>query len=232
MQIKNTLGFFETGIGKKLLMSLTGLFLSSFLVIHLIGNLQLLKSDNGDAFNIYSKFMGTNPVIQTISKVNFALIITHIVVALLLTIKNRKARAIGYHTTKPKANSIWSSRNMGILGTIILAFLIIHLGDFWFEFHNGEIPMTQYTDEEGVTHALKNYYLEVMEAFKSPLYVLFYEISFIAIAFHLWHGVQSAFQTLGINHKKYTPAIKFIGYLFAVLIPAGFAIIPLWIIMQ
>ena len=117
---------FSSTLGKKLVMALTGLFLITFLIVHLIGNLQLLHHDQGHAFNTYAEFMGTNPLIQIVSKVNFALILMHALWGLFLTIKNRAARgAQGYVVVKN--SSPWTSRNMGVLGTLILVFLVIHI---------------------------------------------------------------------------------------------------------
>jgi succinate dehydrogenase / fumarate reductase cytochrome b subunit len=116
-------------LGRKLLMALTGLFLILFLVVHLIGNLQLLKADGGQAFNVYAKFMTSNPLIVVISYVNYAFILLHIIWAILLTSRNRSARGPeGYAVVKN--SSPWTSRNMGILGTFIFIFLVIHLKGF------------------------------------------------------------------------------------------------------
>ena len=142
-------------LGRKLLMALTGLFLILFLVVHLIGNLQLLKDDNGEAFNVYAKFMTSNPVIKTISYVNYACFIIHALWALFLTIGNRKARGSERYAVI-KNSSPWTSRNMGILGTLILIFLVIHLKGFWYEMHWGGIPTVNYEGEE-----VKNLYATV-----------------------------------------------------------------------
>jgi succinate dehydrogenase / fumarate reductase cytochrome b subunit len=125
------LDLFSSTLGRKVVMALTGLFLILFLLIHLIGNLQLLKGDGGHAFNVYADFMSTNPLIQTVSKVNFAFIIFHVIWSILLTRRNRLARGPqGYAVTNTKS-SIWSSRNMGILGTLVLVFIVVHLQNFW-----------------------------------------------------------------------------------------------------
>ncbi len=122
---------FSSTIGRKLVMSITGLFLCSFLVIHLIGNLQLFKDDGGAAFNIYSKFMGHNPIIRTMEFVLLAGFLFHIWDAIALTRRNKSARSQGYAVNRSEQNSNWSSRNMGLLGTVILVFLIIHLYNFF-----------------------------------------------------------------------------------------------------
>lgn len=214
---------FSGSIGRKLLMALTGLFLCSFLIIHLIGNLQLLKSDSGEAFNHYAKFMTSNTLIKTVSYLLYTSIIVHAVIALILTIANRKSRPQGYAVSNNRSS--WASRNMGILGTIVFAFIVFHMKDFWAEYHFEEMPM--YTLADGTI--VKDLYLEVMEAFKSGLYVGLYVLCMGAIGYHLWHGFESAFQTLGLSHKKYTPFIQSFGKIFSVGIAIGFAIIPLYV---
>lgn len=209
-------------LGKKLLMSLTGLFLILFLVVHLGGNLQLLLADGGEAFNIYSYNMANNPLIRVVSIGNFAFILLHVVYSAILTRYNKKSRPVGYAVSKPEKNSTWSSRNMGILGTFILIFLLIHLRGFWYEFKFGEIPTAVY---DGVTY--KNVFAIVSEAYSNVFYVAFYVISMGFLGFHLSHGFASAFQTLGLNHIKYSPLINKVGIGFSIIVPALFAIIPL-----
>ena len=209
-----------SSIGRKLIMSLTGLFLIIFLVVHLAGNLQLLAGDNGEAFNAYAKFMTSNPIIKFTSYGLYAFIVLHIIMSLLLVIKNKQARPVGYAQVKGSANSAWTSRNMGILGTVILIFLVIHMRSFWFEMKFGTLPMDEFGN--------KDLYLIVAEAFSQWWYVALYVVSMIGLGFHLSHGFSSAFQTLGINHKKYTPFIKGLGIVYAIAIPAAFAAIPLY----
>lgn len=213
-------------IGRKLLMALTGLFLILFLVIHLIGNLQLLKGDEGEAFNVYAQFMTTNPLVMTISYVNYAMILIHVIWALLLTIRNRGARGEqGYAVVKN--SSPWTSRNMGILGTFILIFLVIHLKGFWYEMHWGGISTANYDGVE-----VKNLYAVVDQAYSQAWYVGIYVFSMAILAFHLWHGFVSSFQTLGLNHVKYNGFIAFIGKAFAIIVPALFALIPIWMFLD
>lgn len=216
--------FFGSSIGKKLLMSLTGLFLILFLVVHLIGNLQLLKHDGGMAFNVYARFMTTNPLIKTIGYGNYFFIILHAFVGISLALYNRSAKGQKYAVSN-SYKTTWASKNMALLGTLILAFILIHMGDFWLKMKLGQLPMVTYPGVEG---EMKDLYFRVAEAFKNPLLVTSYVVGMIVLAFHLYHGFQSAFQTLGLNHHKYTPAIKFIGVAYAILIPFGFAVIPVW----
>ncbi|MBS1490551.1 MAG: succinate dehydrogenase cytochrome b subunit [Bacteroidetes bacterium] len=220
--MKWLIDLFSSTLGRKVLMALTGLFLILFLAVHLAGNLQLLKHDGGRAFNVYAEFMSTNPLIQVISKGNFFFILLHAGVSLGLTIRNRKARgSVGYAVTSGKS-SIWSSRNMGILGTVILVFIVIHLKDFWAQMHWGGIETVMYDGKE-----YRDLSKLVAYWFHVGWYVALYCFCMIAIGFHLWHGFISAFQTLGLNHPKYNPLIHFVGKAFAIVVPALFAWIPL-----
>ncbi|CAN5448955.1 succinate dehydrogenase [soil metagenome] len=215
---------FGSTLGKKVVMALTGLFLISFLVIHLIGNLQLLKGDGGQAFNVYAQFMTHNPVIKTISYSLYASIVIHSVWALLLTIGNRKARGTGYAVGG--TSSKWTSRNMGILGTITLIFIVIHMRQFWAEMHWGSVPYQIYDGEE-----YKDLYTICAFAFAQIWYVILYVFCMIVLGFHLYHGFQSAFQTLGLNHLKYNPIIRVVGTGFSLVVPALFALIPIWMFL-
>lgn len=225
----NTQGhLFQSSIGKKVIMSLTGLFLCVFLIVHLSGNLQLLADDNGKSFNIYSEFMGHNIFIKIFAYINYIMILAHVVYSIILTRANNKARPVNYGMNNPSANSIWASRNMGILGTLVLTFIVIHMSNFWYEFKYGEIPVIAYDNGDGTILTIKNYYANVAAAFSQGWYVALYVFSMAAIAFHLSHGFQSAFRTLGMNHHKYTPGIMMAGNIFSIVIPAGYAWIPLY----
>lgn len=221
--------FLTSSIGQKLVMSLSGLFLISFLVIHLIGNLQLLVPDGGQTFNLYAKMMTTNPLIKTVSYLLYGSIALHAVLGLLLWQQNKSASggASRYAVGTPKTTV--TSRNMATLGSIMGIFLIIHMYQFWLKMKLGWTEMVRY---EGYDYEVKNLYEIVDIAFSNPLYVIFYVVCMIAVGMHLHHGFQSAFQTLGLNHRKYTPLIKFVGSAISVVIAAGFAIIPIWFYFQ
>ncbi|MEN8250189.1 MAG: succinate dehydrogenase cytochrome b subunit [Bacteroidota bacterium] len=216
-----------SGIGRKVIMSLTGLFLILFLIVHLVGNLQLLYSDNGESFNVYSHFMARNPLIQIISKGNFFFILLHAFVSMTLALKNKKARPIGYKVSGGSANSSWASRSMVLLGTLIFVFLVLHLYGFWYHLKFGEVPAIMIDGVE-----MHNAYLWVSSAYANPLVSAFYIIAMIVLGFHLWHGFSSAFQSLGLNHVKYTGCIKVVGKLYAVIIPALYAIIPILLYLK
>jgi succinate dehydrogenase / fumarate reductase cytochrome b subunit len=203
-------------------MALTGLFLILFLVVHLAGNLQLLKNDGGESFNIYSRFMAHNPLIQTISKGNFFFILLHIYVSFTLYWRNKKARPVDYKVSSGNTNSSWASRSMTLLGTLILIFLLVHLQGFWYLLKFGEVPTVTI---DGVT--MHDAYRLVVESYANPLISGFYIVSMGVLAFHLWHGFSSAFQSLGINHVKYNGLIKVVGKLYAIAVPALFALIPI-----
>ncbi|MCU0428350.1 MAG: succinate dehydrogenase cytochrome b subunit [Cytophagaceae bacterium] len=243
---------FSSSLGKKLLTALTGLFLCTFLVVHLLGNLQLFYSDEGLAFNTYARFMTTNPLIKTVSILLYSSILGHAFLGLYLAYKNKKARPVSYASVNNQ--SVWASRNMGVLGTMILLFIVVHMSDFWYEYHNEDgFPFKEYKVElltgkvstsaksgldkgvyvdyvqDGVrTVIAKDLFLECKEAFEQLWYVVLYVISMAVLAFHLSHGFQSGFQTLGLNHKKYTSAIKWFGLVFSILIPLAFAAIPVY----
>lgn len=219
--VLNTL---TSSLGRKLLMSLTGLFLISFLVIHLLGNLQILKDDGGLAFNTYAVFMTSNPVIKTVSYLLYLGIILHAVLGLWLTISNRRARGGSYKVSSASDNSTWASRNMFVLGLLVFAFLFLHMKDFWWKYKFGG----GYVFEMDV-NGNRDLYSLVVEQFGYLFTVVAYLIGLVALGLHLAHGFQSAFQTLGIEHKQYTPAIKFVGLAFSIIVPAAFAVLPLYV---
>ena len=205
-------------------MALTGIFLMLFLVIHLLGNLQLLKDDQGEAFNTYAFFMTHNPVIKIISYSLYAFILLHTVQGLRLWFYNRASRGENRYAVQNTRASEGSARNMAWFGIVILIFLILHLWQFWLQMKLGALPPVEVDAYE---HPVQNLYQPVADAFQNIFYVIFYVLSMIVVGFHLWHGFWSSFQTLGLTHKKYTPIIKGIGYLYSVGIALGFAIIPI-----
>jgi succinate dehydrogenase / fumarate reductase cytochrome b subunit len=217
--------FFNTSIGKKLLVGATGLFLCSFIIVHLTGNLTLLKDDGGEAFNIYAAFMSHNPFIQVLAWGLKIIIVIHAYLALVLTFRNRAARPVKYAINPGNQTSSWFSRQMAIMGSILLIFILIHLKDFWYVMHYGSLEPVSYEGKE-----YKNLYLAVYKAFENLWIVILYVIGMIGLSFHLIHGFKSSFQTFGLNHVKYNGLINFVGvWLFGILIPIAFAIIPVYI---
>ncbi|MBN7811688.1 succinate dehydrogenase cytochrome b subunit [Algoriphagus sp. H41] len=214
----------KSTLGRKLIMALTGLFLILFLTGHVSGNLLLFKNDGGEAFNIYAKFMTTNPAVKVLSYLTYISVIAHVIYSIILSRHNKAARPVGYAESKAATNSAWASRNMGILGTIILIFIVVHMQSFWAQMHWGDLPVKTYAGEE-----YKDLYSIVNFAFQNIFMVIGYVVAMAFLAFHLSHGFASAFQTLGLNHKKYSPAIKAVGQLYCIVVPVLFAAMPLYI---
>ena len=196
-------------------MSLTGLFLCQFLVVHLIGNIQLLADDGGVAFNEYSEFMGHFLPIKIISYLLYGSILIHAFVGILSAIKNKQARGVRYKVKKA-SKTTFASRNMALLGTLILAFILMHMSQFWYNSKFGEVKSGN-----------MSYYQYAEEIFSQPIWMILYVLGQVVLGLHLYHGFQSAFQTLGINHPKFTPAIKGLGILFSIFIPLGFAMVAM-----
>ena len=201
-------------------MGATGLFLISFLVIHCFLNSLIFVNDGGALFNEGAHFMATNWIIRAMEVVLMLGIILHIVQALVLTLENRKARPIAYAQVNGAANSSWYSRSMGLLGTLLLIFLIIHLAHFWVKSRFTGLPIDDATGHD-------NLFIVMTETFKHLWVVVVYCLAMISLSYHLMHGFQSAFQTLGLNHKKYTPLIKSVGLWFSIIIPIIFAAMPI-----
>jgi len=219
-----------SSLAKKYWMALTGLFLVTFLIAHLAGNLQLLDmSPEGQRkFNEYARFMTTFPLVKAVSYLLYFSILFHAFDGFLLTIQNRKARPVKYAKENAGANRSWASNNMALLGTLILVFLVIHMKHFWYEMHFGELPIVK--DSQG--QEMKDLYTIVAAAFTQLWYVALYVVMMAVLAYHLLHGFQSAFQSLGINHARYTPIIKSVGVFFAVVVPVLFALIPVWMFVN
>ena len=206
--------FVNSSIGKKFVMAVTGILLILFLIIHLAGNLTLFFGEN--AFNAY---VGTleivKPVVRVIEIILSLIFLFHIYYGIRLYFENKKANPKKYKVNASSENSTIYSRTMIISGSIVLIFLIIHLSTLWYAFNFG-------------THSEHSYYEIVVEWFSYPVYSLFYILAMILLGLHLNHGFQSAFQTFGWNHKKYTPLIKILGTVYAFIMAVGFASIPLY----
>ncbi len=208
---------FSTSVGKKLQMSLTGLFLILFLVVHCYINAQIFWNDGGVKFTEAAHFMGTNFVIRTIEFGLFGFLILHIVQGLLLWSKNRAKRTNRYAVKAGGATSPWYRRSMAILGTLILLFLIVHIPMFWAKnraaqtFGSGELDL----------------FIMMRDEFQNLWIVIVYVLGCFALAWHLVHGFYSAFQTLGLAMNKYKGIIKSIGVGFAIIVPLIFALMPI-----
>ncbi len=205
-------------------MSLAGLFLITFLLVHLGINLLVILNDDPMVFNQAAHFMGTNKIIKIFEIVLFGGFLLHIIYALILQVQNWLARPKRYQKITKSETSAFS-RWMIHTALIILAFLLIHLADFYFKASFGHVAETS---EEGV-HDLASL---ILEKFQMPGFVIFYVASFIFLGFHLIHGFQSAFKTLGLNDKTYTPVIQVLSILYTVIVVGGFTAIPIVIYFQ
>lgn len=216
---------FTSSIGKKIIMAFTGIFLITFLIVHAGVNSCIFLNDNGETFNEVAHFMSHNWIVRFLEIGLFAGLIAHIIQGLMLWKQNRAARPVAYHVSKPQANSTWYSRSMGILGTLLLLFLIMHISHF---FVGTKIALYG-GDAQAVANGIPphNLFNEMKLVFGEWYIVLFYLLGLIALFWHLLHGFQSAFQTFGMNHKKFTPIIKAAGIGYSVIICILFALMPI-----
>lgn len=211
---------FSGSIGRKFAMALSALFLIIFLLQHFTINFTSVLSE--ETFNELSHFMGTNPIIQFVMQPILMFgVAFHFIMGFVLEIKNRNSREVKYAKNNGAANSSWMSRNMIWSGLFILFFLGFHFYDFW-------IPEMNYKYIEMKPEDPNRYYDEVVHMFANPARVIIYCLSFVFLALHLMHGFQSAFQSMGARHDKYTPAIQKIGRAYAILIPVGFIFIAVF----
>lgn len=283
----------SSSIAKKYWMALTGLFLCLFLVGHLIGNLQLIfitGEEGKRAFNEYAYFMSHNPLIKVMSYLTYLSILFHAIDGILLTIQNKKARPVAYAYNNPGANSKLPARQMAVLGSAIMIFIVIHMANFWWKmkysstpmplhkvyvmdpqskaeqalylthtdnffpvsaFENSQMGEAQMEVKHGTEFYNKQVNIKMGEGYKdlhsltvsffghnkskegfpanpnAIVAVILYVLAMAVLSFHLMHGFSSAFQSLGCNHKRYTPAIKLFGTAFSIIVPLAFALIPI-----
>jgi succinate dehydrogenase / fumarate reductase cytochrome b subunit len=210
--------FTGSSIGKKVIMAITGSFLIIFLIIHLIGNLTLFLGP--EAFNAYVSTLDVvKPLIRVIELVLLAAFILHIFSGLRLWIENKMANPKKYAINVGIDNSTIFSRTMFVTGSIIFIFLVLHLATLFYRFN--------FYDPEGF--ASQHQYFEIVVSFLTmPWYSILYIVAVFLLGFHLNHGFQSAFQTFGLTHKKYTPFIEKLGTFFAIIMALGFASMPIY----
>ncbi|MDB5201215.1 MAG: succinate dehydrogenase (or fumarate reductase) cytochrome b subunit, b558 family [Ferruginibacter sp.] len=208
---------FTSSLGKKFTMAFTGFFLILFLIVHVTINACIFLNDGGQTYNTVAHFMSHNWIVRFLEIGLFAGLILHIIQGLVLWKQNRDARPIKYYSNKPEKNSTWYSRSMGLLGTLLLLFLVMHLSHFYVgtkvALYGGDQP--------------HNLYNEMRETFSYWWIVAAYIIGVIALFWHLMHGFQSAFQSLGLNHKRYRPIIQAAGLGYTVIICVLFILMPL-----
>lgn len=209
-------------------MALTGIFLITFLLVHVGLNACIFAdwvdtTDNGQMFNKAAHFMGSTIVTRILEGVLFIGFIIHIIQGWLVEAKNRTKRSQGYQISLGSRGSTWMSRSMAILGTLIFMFLVLHISKFWWSSR-----VTHDLDEvwyNGVK--MHNLFLRMYDVFQNPIIVVVYVISCLVLAFHLWHGFHSAFRSMGVHNKKYLGMLKVLGYGFTVVVCVMFALMPI-----
>jgi succinate dehydrogenase / fumarate reductase cytochrome b subunit len=224
-------GFFKSSVGQKFLMSITGLFLVIFLLVHLTANMFLLAGS--DMYNIATHFMDTNPIIQIMQPILALGFIVHMIYASILTLQNQKARPEKYNKFEQGHSSTWASRNMFVLGSLIFIFLVMHIINFFWKLKFSGSDLLAEVDVDG--QKLENAYALVTGLFQDSGMGLIYSILYILGAFflglHLQHAFWSAFQTLGWSNTIWRKRLEIVGNIYALLIACGFAIIPLYFLI-
>ncbi len=211
--------FLSSSIARKVAMALSGLFLITFLALHFFINLTSVFSE--EVFNACSHFMGYNPLIQFVMQpILVAGVGFHFVMGIILEAQNNKARPVAYAKYNGAANASWASRNMIVSGLVVLAFLGLHMYDFWVH----EI-VYKYVEVNAIEES--RYFSELVAKFESPIRTGLYSIAFLLLSLHLWHGFSSAFQSVGFNNK-FSKGVQKFGYAFAIIIPFGFIFIALF----
>jgi len=221
-------GFFKYSIGKKFLMSVSGLFLVMFLLIHLLINSFLLIPDGGRMFNAAAHFMATNPVVKIIEPILAIGFILHIIWGLMITLQNHKARGkIRYLSGHKTKNISLPSKNMFVLGLAVLSFIFLHLSHFWFKmkFVGNEMIAIEIS---GVSVQVENIYALVSAKFSVLWIVIIYVIASLCISLHISHGVWSAFQSVGICNTVWQKRLKTVSILFAFIVGIGFSTIAIY----
>jgi succinate dehydrogenase / fumarate reductase, cytochrome b subunit len=222
--------FFTSAVGRKIVMALTGLFLISFLIIHVGLNSCIFydlawfdPSDNGSMFNRAAHFMGASLVIRLLEFGLFAGFLLHIIQGYVVEFKNRQKRRAGYQVGLGNRGSRWYSRSMAILGTLIFLFLIMHVSHFWVPSRiTQDLAPVEYRGVE--TH---NLFLRMYEVFQEPLIVVLYLVGVLSLAYHLFHGFHSAFRSLGVHNRKYLGMLQGLGYGFTIIVCLLFALMPI-----
>jgi succinate dehydrogenase / fumarate reductase cytochrome b subunit len=213
--------FFSSSVGRKLVMGLTGLFLISFLVVHAGINACIWANDGGIMFNKAAHFMGSTVVIRILEIGLFIGIFIHIIQGYALEFSNRSKRKVGYQVKLGDRGSKWYSRSMGLLGTILLLFFIIHWKQFWIPSRFTGVNEVMIDGKE-----VHNMFNLMKVTFQQPWVVIVYVLACFSLSWHLMHGFQSAFRTLGLHNSRYLAMVNTIGIGFSIIIPLAFAMMP------
>lgn len=221
-------GFFNTTVGRKYLMGLTGLFWSGFVLVHLAGNLSLVLDSSGVAFNKYAHFlMSTGELMYVAELLMIVVLLTHAWQGFKMGwITNPSARSTTYvqlNSAGGPSKKSFFSMNMKITGPLILIFLVAHLMHFKYGAHYTTVI-------DGVE--MRDLYKTVAEVYAQPALALFYVVIMAVLGGHLIHGFWSGFQSLGLNNNRFMPLIQIVGVLVSALVTVGFIFIPLFMLYQ
>jgi len=222
--------FLMASIGRKFLMSITGLFLLMFIAVHLTVNLLLIFDDSGDLFNHGAHFMASNPAIKIMEPILGLGFLIHIIWSFFLEYQNWRARPVKFAQRSAGVSSSWASRNMLVLGALILVFLVMHIIDFFWviKFDPDSLGTVSVAGKE-----IEDTYTLVASLFKSSVvYDIFYVLGGVLLGIHLSHGFWSAFQTLGLSNKHWMKRLQFVGKIYAILVGMGFSAIPLYFLIK
>jgi len=212
----------KTSVGKKVIMGLSGLFLILFSLGHLVGNTMIMRS--AEAFNMYGHFLITNPLIYFAEFMIVAFFLTHLIMGLHLAWVNFRARPIRYaYKHKEVQNATFASKTMPYTGIIFITFLVFHI----LQFKYGAHYVATYAGLE-----VRDLYRLLLEYFSNPLHVAWYIFAMFAIGIHVSHGFWSLFQSLGLNHPRYMPAIQVVSKLYGVVIAIGYSSLPIFCYLQ
>ncbi|MDA3613641.1 succinate dehydrogenase cytochrome b subunit [Polluticaenibacter yanchengensis] len=219
---------FISSVGKKVVMGLTGISLVAFLLVHAGLNACIWANDDGQMFNKAAHFMGSTVITRTLEIGLFIGIILHIVQGYMLAATNKAKRSIGYNVQLGNRGSKWYSRSMALLGSLILIFLAIHLSDFFIPSRITHAGLETPKFYDGDTTAYHDMYRLMINRFQDNiLAVIIYIVGCIALAYHLFHGFQSAFRSLGVHNKKYNQLLTSLGYGYTVVVILAFIMMPL-----
>jgi succinate dehydrogenase / fumarate reductase cytochrome b subunit len=222
--------FFTSSVGKKLVMAITGLSLILFLIVHVTvnalmwSNIFVDEEKPGEIFNKAAHFLGETLVPRVLEIGLFLFIILHIVQGYVLEVKNRSKRSTGYNISMGTRGSTWYSKSMGLLGTIIFLFLIVHIADFWIPSRFHQLEYEFYGNE---AQPYANLYKKMVEVFQQLWVVILYVIGCISLAYHLIHGFQSSFRTIGVSNRKYLAILQGTGYASSIIVCLAFAMMPI-----
>ncbi len=221
---------FTSSIGQKLTMALTGIFLISFLVVHVGLNACIWANDGGKMFNTGANFMASMLVIRIMEVGLFIGIIIHVVQGLVLATANTSKRKVGYAVEYGNRGSKWYSRSMGLLGTLLLLFLIMHIYHFWIPSRFGGMwniqPLQEIDYTNGLGKEYHNLYAEMIVVFQNPIVVILYVLGCISLAYHLMHGFESAFRTIGLHNNRYLKMLRYVGRGYSIIVSLAFAMMP------